>query len=381
MRAAPRHDVLKALTLASTLAFALLGGAGLAHGDVENARKVFAEGVRLYQRGDFEGARRSFKEADAEHHAPAIVYNLGLAEEKLGHVQAAVDAYEAYLAEVGDKADLSSAAAIALAQLKARATRLRIDSRPPGARVFVDGAPLAETAPATILVGAGRHVVVAQGAGWRAEVDVDAKGTGDLLPVTLEPREADAAPAPPPPSPSGAVVDAGTPPPPPPHKEEEPGLDLRWGAGFAFAPYYLVGTNKTPPAPNAEDARSVVAGPMIEGGLGVTKNLALLFRGFVAIGPDAKPTYAFMGGPGLSVRVGSFAFGGSFIGGQLESRANDARYGTDLVFGGMGELSYVVAQKRRGAWMVGLQPAFLLTELREDNTALLLPISFGYRSE
>ncbi len=374
--------------LASTLALALLGRGGLARGDVDEARKVFAEGVRLYQRGDFEGARRAFKQADAEHHAPAIVYNLGLAEEKLGHVQAAVDAYEAYLAEVGDKADLSSAAAVALAQLKARATRLRIDSRPPGARLFVDGAPVAEPAPATILVGAGRHVVVAQGAGWRAELDVDAKGAGDVLPVTLEPREADAAPptllalpdaaADPRPLATTATNDAGV---PPPREDDDSGPDLRWGAGFAFAPYYLVGTNNTPPSANAEDARSVVAGPILEGGLGVTRNLALLFRGFVAIGPDAKPTYAFMGGPGLSLRLGSFSFGGSFIGGQLESRANDARYGTDLVFGGMGELSYVVAQKRRGAWLVGIQPAFLLTELRADNTAFLLPVSFGYRSE
>ena len=50
--------------------------------------------MHLYQTGDWEGAARHFREADAEHHAPAIVYNLGLSEEKLGHPQAAVDAYE-----------------------------------------------------------------------------------------------------------------------------------------------------------------------------------------------------------------------------------------------------------------------------------------------
>lgn len=372
---------MRATALFASLLAGLVVLAGSASADVEEARKTFGEGVRLYQRGDYEGARRLFKQADAEHHAPAIVYNLGLAEEKLGHVQAAVDAYEAYLAEVGDAAELSSAAAVALAQLKARATRLRIDSRPPGARIFVDGAPLAEPAPATILVGAGHHVVVAQGAEWRSEVDVEAKGAGDVLPVVLERRET-AAPAPPD---AGAPPATSTPPPPtaaPPKIEEDRDtIDFRWGAAFAFAPYYLIGTNNDPPTDNARDARSVIAGPMVELGLGVTHELSLLFRGFVALGPDAKPTYAYMGGPGLSLRVGSFTFGASFIGGQLESRAHNARYGTDLVFGAMGELAYVLAQKRHGAWMVGLQPAFLQTELRADNTALILPVSFGYRSE
>src|SRR5207244_3515958 len=104
----------------------LLSSTQPAHaGDVEVARKIFADGVKLYQQGDYEGARRLFKQADAEHHAPAIVYNLALAEEKLRHPQAAVDAYEAYVAEVGDRGELSSSAAVAIAQIKARATKLR----------------------------------------------------------------------------------------------------------------------------------------------------------------------------------------------------------------------------------------------------------------
>lgn len=357
---------------------------GVASADVDTARKIFAEGVRLYQRGDYEGARRLFVQADAEHHAPAIVYNLGLAEEKLGHVQAAVDAYEAYLAEVGDSADLSSAAAVASAQIKARSTRLRIESQPPGLRVFVDGTPLPEATPTTLLVGPGHHVVVAQAPGGaRVEVDVVAKGAGDVQVVTLEPREA-SPPAPPAPPVAPERAPASPPSRPPPSSvEPSPEADsgFRWGAAFAFAPYYLLGTNNDPPTDNARDARSVVAGPMGEVGLGITRDLSLLFRGFVAVGPDAKPTWAFMGGPGLSLRVGAFTFGAAFIGGQLESRAHGARYGTDLVFGAMGQLEYTLAKKRHGAWLVGLQPAFLSTELRNDNTALILPFSFGYRGE
>lgn len=354
------------------------------HAGVEEAKKVFAEGVRLYQRGDYEGARRLFKQADAEHHAPAIVYNLALAEEKLGHVQAAVDAYDAYLGEVGDSADLSAAAAVATAQIKARSTRLRVESRPAGARIFVDGAPLAEPAPTTYLVGAGHHVVVAQGAGWRSEVDVEARGAGDVLPVVLEAELAPPAPPAVPAAPEAPVPEpakAPAAPPDAPSRDDDHDTSFRWGAAFAFAPYYLLGTNTEPRNDNYRDARSVIAGPMGEVGLAVTPSMSLMFRGFVAIGPDGRPTWAFMGGPGLELHVGAFTFGAAFIGGQLETRAYDVRYGTDLVFGAMGQLELAVAKKKKGAWVVGLQPAFLSTELKADNTALILPFSFGYRSE
>ena len=346
-------------------------------GDVEEARRLFAEGVRLYQRGDYEGARRLFKQADAEHHAPAIVYNLGLAEEKLGHPQAAVDAYEAYVAEVGESGELAPAAAVAIAQLKARSTRLRVESRPPGARVFVDGAPLREPAPTSILVPAAHHVVVVQGEGWRAERDIEAPGGGEPLGVVLEAPEAPPvvpAPSPPP------HADAPKPPPAAPAPAPRAPDGIVWGAAFAFAPYYLRGVS-TPGASNEKDARSVVAGPVLEIGLALTPEVEFLARGFAALGPDGKPSYAYMGGPGLSAKLGSAVWvGATFLGGQLETRAHDARYGTDLVFGAMAEVGLVVLRKPAGEWIASMQPGFLLTELRNDNTAFFLPIAFGYRA-
>jgi hypothetical protein len=153
--------------------------------DVEAARRDFSEGVRLYQQSDFEGARRLFLQADKAHHAPAIVYNLALAEERLGHPQAAVDAYEAYVAEAGESGEFTSSATFAIAQIKARSTRLRIDSEPSGARLFVDGSPLREPAPTVVLVPAGHHVIVAQGDGWRAERDLVAAGSGDSVALSL----------------------------------------------------------------------------------------------------------------------------------------------------------------------------------------------------
>jgi len=115
--------------LSIVLSILLVSAPALAD-DVEAARKKFAEGVRLYQKGDFEGARQLFVQANAEHHAAPIVYNLALAEEKLGHAQAAIDDYESYVAEAGSTGEYISAATVALAEIKSRSTKLRVESKP-----------------------------------------------------------------------------------------------------------------------------------------------------------------------------------------------------------------------------------------------------------
>jgi hypothetical protein len=358
-------------------------------GDVDAARKLFADGVKLYQQGDYEGARRLFKQADTEHHAPAIVYNLALAEEKLRHPQAAVDAYEAYVAEAGGQGELSSSAAVAIAQIKARSTKLRVDTKPPGARVFVDGALLAEPAPVTVLVSAGTHVVVAQGEGWRGEEDVSVEGKGDSLAITLA-QAATPEPAPKidPSPPPAAQPPADRPPETPPLAPKQEIDGLVWGAGFAIVPAFLFGVDTSEKTPeetaatkNARDAASIFAGPLVEIGLALSPDFVFLARGLVGIGPDGKPSYAYMGGPGISFRATSRLWlGATFLGGRFETRAFDADYGTDLVFGTMVEATYAVLRKTDGEWIAGLQPAFLLTRRDRDNTTIFFPMTFGYRA-
>lgn len=371
------------------VALALLAGRDAHAGDVEVARKIFADGVKLYQQGDYEGARRLFKQADAEHHAPAIVYNLALAEEKLRHPQAAVDAYEAYVAEVGDQGELSSSAAVAIAQLKARSTKLRVETKPPGARVFVDGTPLADPSPATVLLFTGTHVVVAQGDGWRGEQDVQVEGKGDALAITIaQPAAQDVPPKidPPPVRPTPIADHPSEPTPVPPKQNEMDGFV--WGAGFAIVPAYLFGVDTREKSPEAtaatknhRDAASIFAGPLVEIGIALSPDFAFLARGMVGVGPDGKPSYAYMGGPGLSFRATSRLWlGATFLGGRFETRAFDTDYGTDLVFGTMVEMTYAILRKTDGEWIAGLQPAFLLTRRDNDNTTIFFPMTFGYRA-
>jgi hypothetical protein len=357
-------------------------------GDLARARKIFAEGVRLFRAGDWEGARRLFHEADAEHHAPTIVYNIGLAEEKLGHPQAAVDLYEAYIAESGESGEFAASAAAAIAQIKAHSTRLRIETVPPGGRLFVDGTALEEQAPTTVLVSAGHHVVVAQATDWRDEHTVEVRGSGDVLPVLFQ-RPDPAAPEAPP---SESVPPAQRDPPRDPQQDVGDSRPLArldvgapdafvWGAAFAMVPMYLFGVTDTG-AQNKTPAASFLAGPLLEVGYALTDRFEFLARGLVGIGPDAKPSYGYLGGPGVSIRALSWLWmGGTFLGGQIETAAhNGVNYGTGLVFGGMLETSAAVIRKNHGEWLVGVQPSMLLTQVHKSNTALFLPLSFGYRA-
>lgn len=359
--------------------------------DVEAARKDFAEGVRLYQRGDYEGARRLFKKADTEHHAAPVLYNLARTEERLLRAQAAVDAYEAYVGEAGEAGEFTGAAVVAITQIKARSTRLRIETRPTGARIFVDGFPLSESSPTTFLVSAGHHVVVAQGEVFRAERDVEVTGNGDSLSVTLEAplsdasaplsppdtHDADSSPPTPPTPPSPPVATAVADPPslPPPAAPD----GFVWGAAFALAPYHLIGAASS--LPNSESKTQVMAGAILEAGHAVTDRFEFLARGYVALGPDGKPSYAIMGGPGLSLRIGTSAWlGATFLVGQIETVAEGKRYGTDVVFGTMLEATFVILPTSAGQWTVGIQPGLLLTNKPPDNTTFFFPLSFGYRA-
>jgi len=340
--------------------------------DAEVAKRDFSEGVRLLQLGDFEGARRLFKKADAEHHAPSVVYNLGLVEERLGHVQAAVDAYEAYVAEAGDVGDLSAAAAVALAQVRARSTRVRIGTSPLGARIFVDGSALPEPAPTAWLISAGHHVIVAQGDGWRAEEDVEARGAGDLIEVVLRAPEGTVAAAPPAQAPLDTVEHDATP------KVTGPS-ELVLGAAFAVVPFRLLGA-PNPDRGNGEGATQVAFGGVVEVGYAVTERFEVLFRGLVAFGRDARPSHMTMAGPGVSLRVGSRAWlGVSIIGGQLSTEAHFRDFHTDFAFGALGEATYAIVTTQSGEWSVGFQPGCLLTDGTYQNTAFLFPLSLGYR--
>ena len=367
---------------------------------VADARAHFSEGVRRFGEGDFEGARRMFLEAEREHHAPVIVYNLARAEERLGHPQAAVDAYERYLAEVGATADFAQSAAVAVADLRARSSRVRIESQPPGARIFVDGNPLPEATPTTVLLSSGTHHVVVEGDTWRAANDFEAAAGSQqtvslLRPDTPTPPPTVTLPPPKPPPviaplpPVTPVVHAGP-------------SDLVFGASFVVIPFAFLGArspttledaNKQPilsstgqTITNGSTIFGGEAGLTAEVGYAFTPRAEILLRGLVAIGSTcgtAFQSHIASAGPAISYRLtDNFWIGGSVQGGSGATcrETTDAPvYNTTLVLSTTLDVEYAVASQPYGQWVITAGIASMFADMKNENPLIYAPIGFGVR--
>lgn len=69
------------------------------------ARKWFAAGKAEYDAGQFDQALLHFQEAYAQSRRPELLYNVGLAAERLRYNTTALDAFERYLKELPDAAN------------------------------------------------------------------------------------------------------------------------------------------------------------------------------------------------------------------------------------------------------------------------------------
>ncbi|MEA2748372.1 MAG: hypothetical protein QOI41_2515 [Myxococcales bacterium] len=357
----------------------ILGAASPARADdLTEARKHFAEGVKRYQDGDYEGARFLFQQANTEHHAAAIVYNIARAEERLGHPQAAVDAYDAYIAEAGEKGEFTQAAVLALARIRASAPQLHIETKPAGARVFVDGSPTRDPAPTRVLVPPGRHHIVAEGEGWHAEADIEATPSGPGTVMLVAPTDPNApiaklAPAAPPVEPAR---DVGA---------TKPGVSDGFvlGVQFVVVPHDFIGTRS-----HEESSFGLSAGLLAEAGYALTDRLVLAGRGLVTVGSKGVPATVLMGvGIAMSYRVhDSVWIGGAFMGGRalLPGAFNPTgdeqrRFDSDYVFCPTLEISVAVLTKPYGQWLLSAYPGYFFAS-PTDNDVFYIPIGFGLRT-
>jgi hypothetical protein len=379
----------RAVGLAALLVLASSSSSSPARADaIDDARKHFAEGVKRYQEGDFEGARVLFEQANAEHHAPPILYNIARAEERLGHPQAAVDQYDAYIAEAGEKGEFTQAAVLAIARIRANSRQLRIESKPAGARVFVDGSPTRDVAPTRVLVPAGRHHVVAEGEGWRAEADVEA-GASAVETVTLGRPESASASASESARPGAATPASPASPAPhegPPPTEAVPPFTpdgFVFGSEFAIVPHRFDGTTA-----RRHSSFGLAAGLVVEAGYAPADDFVVLGRALVAVGSKGVPATTLAAiGIALSYRVRrSIWIGAAFMGGRALLPGaitpvddEQRRFDSDYVFCPTLEVSVAVLTKPYGQWLVSIFPGYYFAS-PADNDVFFVPVGFGLRT-
>jgi PEGA domain len=371
----------------------MLPTAGLAQAQTpDSAKRKFSEGVEAFKRGDYEAARKAFSEADADHHDPIIAYNLGRAEERLEHPEEASRAYERYLAEAGEQGSLGPAAALAIAQIRARSGKLRIDTTPPGAQVFLDGQALLEPSPSQVLVRPGEHRITVESDAARASTSITiAAGATERVLLTLTAKRSEQNTNPPD---AGATVNPEGPPPISKQKSEGPKSVLHddapeqepvltgflFGASFAFVPYFFA---KSERASKNISALGAQAGVMAEVGYAVTPRVAVTLRGLFSVGPECETLYgSHIGGAGPSVAVrlnDRLWLGVAALAGQASTCREGTDLTTSLVFSPVIELQYALITRHTGQWLLGLHAGAFFANPSNANAAVYAPITFGPR--
>jgi hypothetical protein len=376
------------------LALLLLGAPALG-AEKDDARAAFQAGVKAFQDGGFEQALARFQEADRLGHAPAITYNIARTYEKLERPQEALDAYEAYVAEAGEGGEFTGSAVVAITQLKARSTRLSIESTPPGAEVTLDGRALVQKTPVTVLVPRGPHRIALALDAWREERAYEAPGggsTGQLMFVRSSDPAAAPTAAPPPVAAPGPERRARVLPLP----VEVPKLDgLLGSVGLSLSAYRFIGsadeTSGSSQTTSESAAGGLVFGLTIDVGYALGARTALMLRLFGGLG-SAEQALATLGmaGPVLTYRISNswWTGGGIAVGaGRADSDAKTNNSGaildsqitfkTNVALGPTLELGYVIDQNQNGHWLVELMPTVLFTLTREST--IFVPLTLGYR--
>ncbi|MEM9188567.1 MAG: tetratricopeptide repeat protein [Myxococcota bacterium] len=164
--------------------------------DTERARRLFQQGVRFIDRGDWERAAERFREAQTLRDAPAIRLNLAAALIELGEYQEAGELLETVREDPETNEDLQALNTETMQDLDSRTVRIALpEDRAEGEQVLVNGEPVNGD---TAWAGPGVHRVELQRDGQtiaQTEVAGNAGGRGTAV-LTEEEPTADDPPVP-----------------------------------------------------------------------------------------------------------------------------------------------------------------------------------------
>ena len=132
-----------------------------------DARRAYDEGSTHYVAGRYQEALIAFERAYTLRPNPVVLLPILECHDHLGHVPEAIRTLESYLAAVpgGRNRPLLESR---LANLRQRPARVHVITAPPGARIEVDGAEVAQRSPTYVELPAGRHTVTANAPGHLA---------------------------------------------------------------------------------------------------------------------------------------------------------------------------------------------------------------------
>jgi hypothetical protein len=150
------------------------------------ARKQFDAGVALAQRGQWDGARASWRAAYEASKNPRVLFNVAISERQLGRYAAAIDMFNRELTEGKGTLTPEEETEVRgiIAGLEKLVASLAIDVSEPGADVYVDGDRVGQSPlPGPIRLQLGRRNVRASKSGFSdtiETVELQGGGTGKI---------------------------------------------------------------------------------------------------------------------------------------------------------------------------------------------------------
>ncbi len=170
----------------------------------EEARRRFEEAERIFEAGDFAGAlaefQRIYQLLDGHPRRFFVLYNVGRCQEQLFQYGEALDSYQRYLSEGGDRdpdQQLATSARQKINDLTQRLATLTVRTNVDHAEVWVDGRRQVTTAPGDVVVTGGEHTIELRARGYapgRQQVQIAAR-TQETITVELDRTSAGLSPA------------------------------------------------------------------------------------------------------------------------------------------------------------------------------------------
>jgi hypothetical protein len=185
---------LKLSILLFAIVFGFATSSDAAPNDVQvgEARQHYQKGIELFDDQAFDSALIEFKRAYALAPSYVILYNIGVASERLRDFVTAVHSYERFLKDGAASIEPEKARSIKdqIALLQGRIARVRITSNVRGGEVFVDGVSVGKLPlDAPIEVNGGRRklsVVLSEHMPWERNQEIPGGDTVNIV-ATLEP--------------------------------------------------------------------------------------------------------------------------------------------------------------------------------------------------
>jgi hypothetical protein len=153
-----------------TILLIFLGAAQAADPKLDEAKRHFAQGVALYNDGNFNAALAEFEAAYKIKQSPSVLYNIGLSQKSLFHYNEAIQSLQDYLArEKKINKEQQKQVAQLITEMKALLAEVTINVIPDGAVIKLDDRTIGQAPMKPYGIAAGNHNLEVSAEGYKPQ--------------------------------------------------------------------------------------------------------------------------------------------------------------------------------------------------------------------